>query len=1827
MRNILIYLTLLVTALPAILPAQVSNDNINYQVQFRQAYWSRNDDDGQEEPTILVKAAVDHNNAADYLMTFQWDVASGQTVCESWQAHSPSWSPVRSSNLLLESNTNRKAFDLEFQSFENDCGTSCIANSCANSDDSWWRTRTLVRPTNDVPGTWHDKERSLTDNGSKIKYRYAWRYAAGSWGGDPLRFDELAHNRTKTHLNSNRGTPSGANGSLGYGNLWNASSYGFQSSNDVTYTFVISGKAKEVTISTEYTETNFDTYIHLLGSPTPSSFYPIAKNDDFNGTRKSRIVRQLCAGTYKVIVEGFSNHTGTFKLSVHARDINVTPGSINQPATAQCEGATLPAIVNAASASGNGSISYTWEKKVGSGGWISIPGATGASLSNPGEMGAQSIRFRRKATDCGSSSYSNQVVFNKRASSAAGGTIRISGTQFIPPGADPGSIASTTNGTASPSPVTTYWESKTGNGNWRRINGANGNTYNIPALTQTTSYRRVTQSSCGSVAHSNEITVQVIQPNGIIRGTVKSNLGSGVSQVQVCAERITQVPGASTGQQYCTTTENDGSYEIADIYFGNANATFRLTPSRPNHEFSPAATTRVLRTSAPVYNSVDFTDITVFTVEGQVVQQLGSRTCGIEGVDIKVYRGNQDVSTGVKTDPDGNYQLSINDQGSYRIEPQLGDHFIAPDSRTFFIDDHKSGVNFTDRQKHRVSGYVLAACNEYPGRATLSVFDDENCFVQTVYTNEGTGYFEADLPARNYTIQVTDLIPEGDLEKNAVINFLSAQEIDLSYQDQRIDFTYHRPPVIRVTGLPEAQCSATILEQGGNYPLTIEVWEVPGVCPVDTGTITITDQISDLGDEPITLKISQGRATYTMTPGLPNIISPFQKNIQIVAQDTFTPTRSDDYALNAIVTGARPREQTFATVSPELPMLILRDPPGDASYSYLERNTTTTTATRFYNAETGSTNTWAKARIGTEFEAGVLGFSTETKLWGDLGGSVAVSASSNTTNEIALSISNGERFATSENEDISGQDGDVYMGAALNLLYAVADEIAFNAATCQVESSKSLIVGNDGFSTTYLYTETHIRNTLMPQIRFLRDNSTDPDSVAYFNNQLSVWEQTLQRNQDLKDDATWVQNRSFSANAPFESFTTATTSKTLTVEFMQEIDTEVATELGFEISGSGISGGVTTNMKMEFGESETKLEEESLTTGYVLNDNDEGDFFSVDIKTDPVYKTPVFDLVAGTSSCPAEPGTQPRDDMQLQADQTIRTDVPADGQAEFTLRLGNTSQSGEARVYMLRLNQESNPDGAMVTIGGSPYTGPIPYAIGYLGELLVTVKVARGASTVYTYEGLEFELYAECDPEISKKVDLTVFFDSPCSTAAISEPGSNWILNQQANDLLALNLTGYDRNNLDQLFVQYTTSGLSSWSTAMVMNPEDLSDSPFGTTVDWDVTNLPDGRYDLRLKVTCGELANYSTRVTGLIDRTAPELLGIPEPADDHLVAGDLILATFDQELDCVQIADDAVSLVRLNDNQIFPATAGCFANEIEIIPVEELPSGTYRVSLQAVTDQHGNTADTGIEWEFAVGDGSIPSDGLGTGLLGTYYNNIDFTDEVFTRIDTTIDFYWQGGSPSVLMGGDLYSILWEGEVEAKYTETYTFYTATDDGVRLWVNDELLIDQWRDQGTTEWSGTIDLTAGERASIKIAYYEKYGYATARLLWSSASQSKQIVPKRYLFPKTTEQPDLSQPLPVAANSNLQMATKPLQPALRLFPNPALDVVHLTLQSNEALPTEVRFFDLSGREVALFMENIQQGENKLSFPVHDLPAGHYIVHLANAAFTASKPLIVLE
>ena len=106
-------------------------------------------------------------------------------------------------------------------------------------------------------------------------------------------------------------------------------------------------------------------------------------------------------------------------------------------------------------------------------------------------------------------------------------------------------------------------------------------------------------------------------------------------------------------------------------------------------------------------------------------------------------------------------------------------------------------------------------------------------------------------------------------------------------------------------------------------------------------------------------------------------------------------------------------------------------------------------------------------------------------------------------------------------------------------------------------------------------------------------------------------------------------------------------------------------------------------------------------------------------------------------------------------------------------------------------------------------------------------------------------------------------------------------------------------------------------------------------------------------------------------------------------------------------------------------------------------------------------------------------------------------------------------GSGTSSMGPDTFSVRWEGKIQIPTNGTYTFHTLSDDGVRVWIAGNLVIDDWSDHAPRERSGAVNLRAGQRYPIRVDYYERRGGATMKLMWSGPGIGKMTIPKKALY----------------------------------------------------------------------------------------------------------------
>lgn len=126
-----------------------------------------------------------------------------------------------------------------------------------------------------------------------------------------------------------------------------------------------------------------------------------------------------------------------------------------------------------------------------------------------------------------------------------------------------------------------------------------------------------------------------------------------------------------------------------------------------------------------------------------------------------------------------------------------------------------------------------------------------------------------------------------------------------------------------------------------------------------------------------------------------------------------------------------------------------------------------------------------------------------------------------------------------------------------------------------------------------------------------------------------------------------------------------------------------------------------------------------------------------------------------------------------------------------------------------------------------------------------------------------------------------------------------------------------------------------------------------------------------------------------------------------------------------------------------------------------------------------------------------------------TYHGTPDLDSPVLEREDEVVDFDWGPGAPDASLPSDGFSVRWEGEVVPAADETYTFYLTHDDGARLWVDGQLLLDSWQAGSTMERFADVPLALGQAVLLEVEYQDLSGESSVRLEWSSPSTSRRLV----------------------------------------------------------------------------------------------------------------------
>lgn len=126
------------------------------------------------------------------------------------------------------------------------------------------------------------------------------------------------------------------------------------------------------------------------------------------------------------------------------------------------------------------------------------------------------------------------------------------------------------------------------------------------------------------------------------------------------------------------------------------------------------------------------------------------------------------------------------------------------------------------------------------------------------------------------------------------------------------------------------------------------------------------------------------------------------------------------------------------------------------------------------------------------------------------------------------------------------------------------------------------------------------------------------------------------------------------------------------------------------------------------------------------------------------------------------------------------------------------------------------------------------------------------------------------------------------------------------------------------------------------------------------------------------------------------------------------------------------------------------------------------------------------------------------SGWRGEYFNNRDLQGApVYVRDDPSINFRWNGGSPAPGVPGSNFSARWTRTLSFP-AGNYTFNAQVDDGVRLWVDNLLVLDDWRENSMRTVSNVLNALGAGNHTIRVEYFQAGGNSGITVWWDQAGQ---------------------------------------------------------------------------------------------------------------------------
>ena len=471
------------------------------------------------------------------------------------------------------------------------------------------------------------------------------------------------------------------------------------------------------------------------------------------------------------------------------------------------------------------------------------------------------------------------------------------------------------------------------------------------------------------------------------------------------------------------------------------------------------------------------------------------------------------------------------------------------------------------------------------------------------------------------------------------------------------------------------------------------------------------------------------------------------------------------------------------------------------------------------------------------------------------------------------------------------------------------------------------------------------------------DESFKDDSVKVLTNRITNWEKTIWENEKDKVEsrdnsllAKKMRNISWDSGAGYSYVNHADTAYTKVVEWNWEVGGQGDFNAGIHFSNMGKLG-ITLNLKVHAAytgsKSWAKPGDNYTNTAefaYTFSDNGSlGTDHTVNCYMSGNGWSDHFSTLAGQTYCPYEgeevtkyfdPGTKignatvPMQKPQIGVSNgnqnpslhAAKTDVPAGTPALFTLYLSNEVETDMAMTYVLRVKEDTNPDGLQFAVDGVRLGNGRNIVVEPGQTVVKTLEVRQTDLSILDYSDVTLTLSSDCQDDISSingvimdKCNIEVHFKP--SSSPVKLKADAFVVNTVNSGDLHLTLTDFNRSfqNLKSMGVEYKAEGDSLWSQVQhyVFNVADstqLNDIVVPPTGDVklildmsDNNSFPDRTYIFRAytetEYGTEGVRVYSDEISVVKDMHRPTAIGTPQPADGILHAGDDIVVEFNEDI------------------------------------------------------------------------------------------------------------------------------------------------------------------------------------------------------------------------------------------------------------------------------------------------------------------------------------------